>query len=98
MGSGLFRWFRLFQACAGCPGTHFPGTQLSPVLFFWSRSGGWQGLSRASEHFFVSGADHQVNADFPNSGIPVTAVTIGNELFKKELAFTRNRPTLECIT
>jgi hypothetical protein len=46
------------------------------------------------EHFFLTGADPQVNENGPNSGTPVTVVTMWEELSKKELAFTQNRPKL----
>jgi hypothetical protein len=52
--------------------------------------GGLFGLSRAGEHFFVSGADRQVNETSPDFGIPkaysetpVTTVTFGNDSEKK---------------
>src|ERR1035437_1154002 len=50
-------------------------------------------LSRV-EHFFVSGADPQVNADGANLGSPVTAVTFGKFCCKKELAIPGNKPKL----
>jgi hypothetical protein len=50
------------------------------------------GLSRAGEHFFVSGANRQVNVTDPDYEIPmayyetpVTAVTFGNNSGKKDL-------------
>jgi hypothetical protein len=46
------------------------------------------------EHFFVSGADPQVNDIGPNSGTPVTVVTMWEELIKKELDFIQNKPRL----
>ena len=52
------------------------------------------GLSRGGEHFFVTGANRQVNEFGPNFGTSVTAVTIWDEVSKKELAFVRNRPKL----
>jgi hypothetical protein len=46
------------------------------------------------EHFFVTGADPQVNEIGPYSGTPVTVVTLGEELIKKELDFIQNKPRL----
>jgi hypothetical protein len=42
-------------------------------------------LDFVGEHFFVSGADHQVNATEPKFRIPVILVTFGNECSKKNL-------------
>jgi hypothetical protein len=50
------------------------------------------GLSRSGEHFFVTGANRQVNATGPYYEVPmayfetpVTAVTFGNDSGKKDL-------------
>ena len=49
------------------------------VLFFSVLGRPVWSLPRGVEHFFVSGAERQVNETGPDFGIPVTAVTFGND-------------------